>query len=137
MEKYSAFRDPGTGIQPFLPPVPPVGSGILVKVALPFGYVIGALRTLLLLALFMIYIALVRGVCLVFFPLPPLYRIVTGLLTSMISRLVLLLVGVWWIPVELVTRKRGQVLLVYLLCLLGTTLKELQEGGAKQRIMES
>lgn len=50
-------------------------------------------------------------------PVPPLYRLVTGLLTSVISRLILLLVGVWWIPVELVTRKRGQAYTLPVFCL--------------------
>ena len=55
-------------------------------------------------------------------PVPPLYRLVTGLITLIFSRLVLLLVGIWWIPVELVTRKRGQVVL-YLICLFKTNLQ--------------
>lgn len=99
---------------------------MLARAALPFGYVLAAFKSVLLLALYLLYVALVRGVCLVFvswpsstqqplvltygcqIPVPPLYRLVAGLLTSAISRLVLLLVGLWWIPVELVARKRGQ-----------------------------
>jgi hypothetical protein len=50
--------------QPFLTPVPPIGSGLLVKIALPFRYIIGVLRTVLILALSLIYVVLVRGVCL-------------------------------------------------------------------------
>jgi hypothetical protein len=50
--------------QPFLTPVPPIGSEILAKIALPFGYIIGSLRTVLILALGLAYVALVRGVCL-------------------------------------------------------------------------
>ncbi|TFY83827.1 hypothetical protein EWM64_g190 [Hericium alpestre] len=57
MEKYSAYRDPGTGIQ---------------------------------------------------YPIPPLYRIVTHLFTAILSRSALLFLGLWWIPVESVTRKRGR-----------------------------
>jgi hypothetical protein len=49
--------------QPFLTPVPPIGSGLLVKIALPFRYIIGVLRTVLILALSLIYVVLVRGVC--------------------------------------------------------------------------
>lgn len=39
-------------------------------------------------------------------PIPPIRRTVTYILTALISRLTLLVVGVWWIPVEHVTRKR-------------------------------
>ncbi|KZP32857.1 hypothetical protein FIBSPDRAFT_774026 [Athelia psychrophila] len=108
MEKFSAFRDPGTGIQPFLTPVPPKASDILDKVALPFGYLLAALRTVFILILALLYVTLVQGVCLLLAPIPPLYRIITGILTSFVSRFILLLVGVWWIPVEVVTRKRGR-----------------------------
>jgi hypothetical protein len=50
--------------QPFLTPVPPIESEVLAKIALPFGYIIGSLRTVLILALGLAYVALVRGVCL-------------------------------------------------------------------------
>ncbi|CAL1701382.1 unnamed protein product [Somion occarium] len=108
MEKFSAFRDPGTGIQPFLTPVPPVGSNILANVLLPFGYVVGILRITLILALAAIYAILVQGVCLILTPVPPLYRAVSYVITALLARLVLLLVGLWWIPVEQVTRKRAR-----------------------------
>jgi hypothetical protein len=52
--------------QPFLTPVPPIGSGVLAKVAIPFGYIIGASRAVLVLALGLLYVTLVRGVCLAF-----------------------------------------------------------------------
>jgi hypothetical protein len=50
--------------QPFLTPVPPIGSEILAKIAFPFGYIIGSLRTVLILALGLAYVALVQCVCL-------------------------------------------------------------------------
>jgi len=53
-----------------------------------------------------VYLVLVRGICVVFIPVPPLYRFLTRVFTSVIARLVLLLIGLVWIPVELVTRKR-------------------------------
>ncbi|KAH9938565.1 uncharacterized protein B0H18DRAFT_1091228 [Fomitopsis serialis] len=98
MEKFSAFRDPGTGIQPFLKPVPPTGSETLTAIALPFGYVVGTVRTLLVLISGVLYVVLVEGVCLALKPVPPLHRIVT----------LLLILGLPWIPVEMVTRKRGR-----------------------------
>ncbi|TFY59808.1 hypothetical protein EVJ58_g5549 [Rhodofomes roseus] len=108
MEKFSAFRDPGTGIQPFLKPVPPTDSETLTAIALAFGYVIGAVRTLLVLVLGGLYVVLVEGVCAALKPVPPLHRIVTGLSTAILARLVLLILGLPWIPVESVTRKRGR-----------------------------
>ncbi|GJE84450.1 hypothetical protein PsYK624_005260 [Phanerochaete sordida] len=107
MEKFSAFRDPGTGIQPFLTPVPPVSADILATALLPVGYALGLIRTALVLALGLLYALLVGGVCTLLTPVPPLYRAVSHALTAVIARSVLLLVGVWWIPVEVVTRKRA------------------------------
>ncbi|KAI0638280.1 hypothetical protein C8Q77DRAFT_1242705 [Trametes polyzona] len=108
MEKFSAFRDPGTGIQPFLRPVPPSGSELLATAISPLGYALGAVKTILVLALALVYAVLVQGLCLVFLPIPPLHRAVTRVLTAVLSRLALLLVGLYWIPVEVVQRKRGR-----------------------------
>jgi len=108
MEKFSAFRDPGTGIQPFLKPVPPTGSETLTTIALPFGYVVGTVRTLLVLISGVLYVVLVEGACLALKPVPPLHRIVTRLFTALIARTVLLILGLPWIPVETVSRKRGR-----------------------------
>ncbi|KAL0949722.1 hypothetical protein HGRIS_009762 [Hohenbuehelia grisea] len=108
MEKFSAYRDPGTGIQPFLNPVPPIGSDALATVALPFGYALAVIRTVLVVALSLLYVVLVNGLCLVFLPVPPLYRLFTRILTAVITRTILFIVGLFWIPVEIVTRKRGK-----------------------------
>ncbi|KAI0776019.1 hypothetical protein BD413DRAFT_469414 [Trametes elegans] len=109
MEKFSAFRDPGTGIQPFLRPIPPSGSEVLVAVLSPLAYAVGAVKTVLILALVLAYAVVVQGICLVFIPIPPLYRSVTYVLTAVLSRLALLLVGLYWIPVEVVQKKRGRI----------------------------
>ncbi|EKM59393.1 uncharacterized protein PHACADRAFT_114068 [Phanerochaete carnosa HHB-10118-sp] len=106
MEKFSAFRDPGTGIQPFLTPIPPVNSDVLATALLPVGYLLGVIRTALIAVLGVLYALLVSGVCAVLIIVPPLHRAATYILTAFITRLVLLLVGVWWIPVGVVTRKR-------------------------------
>ncbi|KAH9846943.1 hypothetical protein C2E23DRAFT_850603 [Lenzites betulinus] len=108
MEKFSAFRDPGTGIQPFLRPVPPSGSEVLATVISPLGYVLGLVKTVLLLGLALVYAVLVQGLCLILTPVPPLHRAVTFIFTAFLSRLALLLTGVYWIPVEVVQRKRGR-----------------------------
>ncbi|KAI0335559.1 hypothetical protein GY45DRAFT_1267780 [Cubamyces sp. BRFM 1775] len=108
MEKFSAYRDPGTGIQPFLRPIPPSGSEWIATAISPLRYAIGATKTVLLLALALVYLVVVQGVCLLFSPIPPLYRSVTRLFTALLSRFALLLVGLYWIPVEVVQRKRGR-----------------------------
>ncbi|KAG5644075.1 hypothetical protein DXG03_009165 [Asterophora parasitica] len=106
MEKFSAYRDPGTGIQPFLTPVPPLGSDLLAKATLPLRYVIGAVRTALVLVLLVLYVALVPGFCIIFTPIPPLYRVFSGGFTALLSRAVLLVLGFFWITPEHVRRKR-------------------------------
>ncbi|KAI9000919.1 hypothetical protein BD414DRAFT_473089 [Trametes punicea] len=108
MEKFSAFRDPGTGIQPFLRPIPPSGSEWLAAAVSPIGYALGAVKTVLVLALALLYVVLVQGVCLLFLPVPSLHKAVTYVLTAVLSRLALLLVGLYWIPVEAVQRRRGR-----------------------------
>ncbi|OSD04340.1 hypothetical protein PYCCODRAFT_1466301 [Trametes coccinea BRFM310] len=108
MEKFSAFRDPGTGIQPFLRPIPASGSEWVVSAISPITYALGAVRTALVLALALIYAVLVQGVCLLLLPIPPLHRVITYTFTALLSRLALLLVGLYWIPVEVVQRKRGR-----------------------------
>lgn len=53
-------------IQPFLRPLPPAGSEALATILAPVGYALGAVKTVLVLALALVYFVLVRGVCLVF-----------------------------------------------------------------------
>jgi len=108
MEKFSAYRDPGTGIQPFLTPVPPVGSNLLANVTLPLRCILGFVRTVLVFVLLLTYVTLVEGLCLIFTPVPPLRRTISSLLTSALARAVLLVLGFFWIPVEQVTRKKGK-----------------------------
>lgn len=88
---FSLLQDPGTGIQvrllaslvrqklvrlsfviqPFLTPVPPVGSELLSNTTLPFRYIIGAVRTAIVLLLLPVYVALVPGLCLILVRLLP------------------------------------------------------------------
>ena len=113
--------------QPFLTPIPPLGSQlILAKVLLPLRYILATVRTLLVLLLALIYVVLVRGVCLILvklpisssfyhlliyitskLPIPPVYRLVEHLFTYIIGRSALFILGLLWISVEQVTRKRG------------------------------
>ncbi|KAJ7781341.1 hypothetical protein B0H16DRAFT_1658949 [Mycena metata] len=107
MEKYSAYRDPGTGVQPFLPLVPPP-SDLLAKLSVPLALLVGVVRTALVLVLLLVYLILVRGVSIIFIPIPIVHRFVTRFFTALIARLALLCLGLFWISVDNVTRKRGR-----------------------------
>ncbi|KAF9006475.1 hypothetical protein BDQ17DRAFT_1302802 [Cyathus striatus] len=108
MEKFSAYRDPGTGIQPFLSPVPPLGSdSLLTNLSAPLRYPLAIIRTALILALTLLYI-LASTVSYVFAPFPPLRRLATRLILFFCGRTILFTLGLFWIPVENVTRKRGR-----------------------------
>lgn len=48
--------------QPFLTPVPPVGSDALASVLLPFGYAAAAARTAAIAILTLLYVLLVQGI---------------------------------------------------------------------------
>ncbi|KAJ6599158.1 hypothetical protein DFH09DRAFT_902285 [Mycena vulgaris] len=107
MEKYSAYRDPGTGVQPFLPLVPPPPH-FLAKLSLPLALLVGVVRTALVLVLLLAHLILVGGLSFIFIPVPPIHRRVTHILTAIIARLALLTLGLFWISVDNVTRKRGR-----------------------------
>ncbi|TDL29401.1 hypothetical protein BD410DRAFT_758222 [Rickenella mellea] len=108
MEKYSAFRDPGTGIQPFLTPVPPKQTLTILNIFQPVGIILGLARVILVLILTLVYTLTVHGVFFIFTPVPPLYRFATRFATAVVTRLVLLVSGFWWIHVESANRKRGR-----------------------------
>ncbi|KAF7352871.1 hypothetical protein MVEN_01254200 [Mycena venus] len=106
MEKYSAYRDPGTGVQPFLPLVPPP-SNLLVKLSVPLAFLVGGARTVLVLVLLVVHLILVQVVSVIFIPVPFFHRFVTHIFTAFTARLSLVVLGVYWISVDNVTRKRG------------------------------
>ncbi|THV08654.1 hypothetical protein K435DRAFT_641943 [Dendrothele bispora CBS 962.96] len=110
MEKFSAYRDPGTGIQPFLTPIPPPNPNgkVFSTLLLPLGYIIGVARSTLIMFFLVAYVVIVHGVFSVFLLLPPIHRIATGVVTSILCRSVLFLLGLFWIPVEIVSRKRSR-----------------------------
>ncbi|KIM46284.1 hypothetical protein M413DRAFT_65627 [Hebeloma cylindrosporum] len=108
MEKFSAYRDPGTGIQPFLTPVPPLGSEFLARVTLPIRYALGFVRTIVILFIALVYVLLVRGLCLVLFPIPSLFNWVEHIFTFILGRSVLFILGIFWISPEQFNRKRGR-----------------------------
>lgn len=103
MEKFSAYRDPGTGIQPFLTPVSPHS---LSNVFLPLRVIIGILRSTLILVLFLLYLLLVPPLSFLLAPIPLLSNVIEHLLTFVIGRTILLIIGLFRIPVLPATRKR-------------------------------
>ncbi|KAJ3776589.1 hypothetical protein FB446DRAFT_817321 [Lentinula raphanica] len=102
MEKYSAYRDPGTGIQPFLTPVPSPGShsAILSIALLPLQYVVALLRLILIFLLAILYVF----AAVILAAIPSLKRVIS----SAIVRVILLCLGFFWISPEIVSKKRGR-----------------------------
>ncbi|KAJ7638723.1 hypothetical protein FB45DRAFT_1133029 [Roridomyces roridus] len=92
MEKYSAYRDPGTGVQ----------------LASPFTWLVGTFRTALLFVILALHLLLVDGVSLIFIPIPVLHRFITRIFTFLTARLALFSLGILWVSVDNVTRKRGR-----------------------------
>ncbi|KAF9075938.1 hypothetical protein BDP27DRAFT_1314760 [Rhodocollybia butyracea] len=111
MEKFSAYRDPGTGIQPFLTPVPPPSSHstVLSTALLPIRYIIGLIRLTIVLLLTVCYVLITKGVCSILVVVPPLQRVTVSFTTSVIARAVLFCLGFIWIPTEIVSKKRGRI----------------------------
>ncbi|KAH7887836.1 hypothetical protein F5I97DRAFT_1863189 [Phlebopus sp. FC_14] len=107
MEKFSAYRDPGTGIQPFLPPVPPSENDLFVTLLMPVRGVLAMVRTALVAAIAFIHV-LLHALYEFFIPIPSLRCRIGGGSTMLLSRLALYVLGFIWIPEEVVTRKRGQ-----------------------------
>jgi hypothetical protein len=49
--------------QPFLTPVPPLGSNTVAKIAFPLLYALGVIRTTVIVAIATLYLVLVSGLC--------------------------------------------------------------------------
>jgi hypothetical protein len=112
-------------LKPFLTPVSASGSELAQKALLPLGVVIGVARVLAVVVVGLFYFLLdsALSVFLVSSPLdalqrngltpsyqaiPPI-RIVKRLFATVFARLILFALGFWWIPVEVVNKKRGYV----------------------------
>ncbi|KAL4081791.1 hypothetical protein V8B97DRAFT_1863355 [Scleroderma yunnanense] len=108
MEKFSAFRDPGTGIQPFLPPVPPLENDPFVAILLPIRSILFILRTFVVVVIAVLYYGLHYGLCTLLIPIPLLRRLAEGLCTRLLARLALYILGFAHVHEEIVTRKRGK-----------------------------
>ncbi|KAF8558875.1 hypothetical protein OG21DRAFT_1432625 [Imleria badia] len=107
MEKFSAFRDPGTGIQPFLPPVPSSENDIFLSPLAPVRVTLAVLRTLVVIVIAVLHFILINALCTLLIPVPPFHRLIEGASTITLSRLTLYVLGFLWIPEEQVARKRG------------------------------
>ncbi|KAH6915003.1 hypothetical protein BKA70DRAFT_1383184 [Coprinopsis sp. MPI-PUGE-AT-0042] len=107
MEKFSAYRDAGTGIQPFLTPLAAGGADILATASLTIRYPLAVIRTALVVAISLLYLVLVQGVCQLLVPISPVYDAICHLITAIVGRSALFVLGFFWIPVTYVSRKRA------------------------------
>ncbi|KAI9261589.1 hypothetical protein BDA99DRAFT_439045 [Phascolomyces articulosus] len=110
MEKYSRWRDAGTGIQPFLPPVPPrTESSLLSTLSNAVHYIVGPIQGLVKLALVLVLsllyflISKVIGTIMV----GPLQRIWARLWSTIFLRMILFVSGFFFIKTETISLRRG------------------------------
>ncbi|KAG1833035.1 hypothetical protein EV424DRAFT_1366800 [Suillus variegatus] len=109
MEKFSSFRDPGTGIQPFLAPVPPQERDLFVTILTPIRAVVAVTRTVVIIVLISIHFVLVHVIGFICRPVPPLQDVISWLGTVLLARLALYVMGFWSVSTELIVRKRGKI----------------------------
>ncbi|KAK3811457.1 MAG: hypothetical protein J3R72DRAFT_463406 [Linnemannia gamsii] len=112
MEKFSRWRDQGTGIQPFLPPVPanadhsPIQK-VFTAVLMIIKPVTGIVK-LILVGILSLAFVLLETVGLIFTPVAPLHRLYHRLISTVFIRAILILLGFFWIKNETVTLRRGR-----------------------------
>ncbi|KAI7895003.1 uncharacterized protein EV154DRAFT_496683 [Mucor mucedo] len=113
MEKYSRWRDAGTGIQPFLPPVPPrTDSSILVTLSNVIHIVVGPIQAIVKITL----ISIVSAVYFLFVPvfgalltpIAPLKRLWTRVFSAILLRLVLFIAGFFHIKTETLSIRKSR-----------------------------
>jgi 1-acylglycerol-3-phosphate O-acyltransferase len=95
MEKFTKFRDPGTGIAPFLPIAPGSRTPFIVPVELALCIVRVPL-IFLLLGLEAVFVEVVGEMC-----LRSTAPVVQAWLRWLFLRSILLLCGVWWVDEQL------------------------------------
>ncbi|KAL9550924.1 hypothetical protein MBANPS3_004498 [Mucor bainieri] len=113
MEKYSRWRDASTGIQPFLPPVPPrTDSSLLITLSNVIHIIVGPIQGIVKLVLIglvaLLYIVFVPVLGTVLTPIAPLKRVWTRLFSSIFIRLVLFLSGFFHIKTETVSIRKSR-----------------------------
>ncbi|KAK4699285.1 hypothetical protein P7C70_g6981, partial [Phenoliferia sp. Uapishka_3] len=109
MEKFSKWRDAGTGIAPFITPLPTTTSVTpfpIRLVATPLSWILGGARTAAVVLLLIVHFLLVEVLLKLCLVIPPVHDICARILTTVLIRLVLLLLGFVSIPVEEVSLKR-------------------------------
>ncbi|KAG0077125.1 hypothetical protein BGZ90_007672 [Linnemannia elongata] len=112
MEKFSRWRDQGTGIQPFLPPVPanadhsPIQK-VFTAVLMIIKPVTGVVK-LIFVSILLLAFLLLETVGLLFKPVAPLHKIYHRLVSAIFIRAILVLLGFFWIKNETVTLRRGR-----------------------------
>ncbi|GAA5962099.1 hypothetical protein JCM3765_005520 [Sporobolomyces pararoseus] len=105
MEKYSKWRDPSTGVAPFLYPLSPASTDlslppVLKLLTVPLSSILGAVRTLLVLLLLLAQTVLVEGILPLFLVYPPVYYLLSRACNASISRTILFVLGIANISVE-------------------------------------
>ncbi|KAF8605285.1 hypothetical protein BDV93DRAFT_55983 [Ceratobasidium sp. AG-I] len=109
MEKFSAWRDPGTGVQPFLTPVPPQAVRSAADYALiVVGGILGLVRCAVVLVFGLLF-GVLYGVCLLLSPIPPLHRMISWLSVAIFGRVLLFSLGFWSISTHITARKARRV----------------------------
>ncbi|KAI8083058.1 uncharacterized protein BX664DRAFT_339724 [Halteromyces radiatus] len=113
MEKYSRWRDPGTGIQPFLPPVPPrTENSLLLSLSNVIHYIVGPIQGIIKFTLVtivaLLYLILVPLLGTLLIPLKPLQRVWKRIFTSVCLRLILFFMGFFYFKSEPVSIRKGR-----------------------------
>ncbi|KAG1440174.1 hypothetical protein G6F56_012024 [Rhizopus delemar] len=113
MEKYSRWRDAGTGIQPFLPPVPPrTDSSFFViltnGVHTISGSAQGLVKIPIILSLGLFYLLFVPILGTLLTPIKPLKRLWQTLFSTTLIRLILFFMGFFHIKTETVSIRKSR-----------------------------
>ncbi|CAM0142460.1 unnamed protein product [Umbelopsis sp. WA50703] len=113
MEKYSRWRDAGTGIQPFLPPVPPRSDSTALTLAtnafrLLVGPALAIVRLAVEVLVFGLYVLFIQGIGGMLAFVPPLQRPWNRFWTTILARIALLVMGFYYIRSDCVSVRRGR-----------------------------
>ncbi|CAG8457179.1 1029_t:CDS:10 [Ambispora leptoticha] len=114
MEKYSRWRDSGTGIQPFLPPVPSRQESNLFEaigkiLSFLIKPVLGLAKFLLVILAALLLFLIVDVLGLLLIKVKMVYRVYHYLFTCLLARIALFFMGFYWIRTERVSLRRGRV----------------------------
>lgn len=124
----NAPQDPGSGVAPFVLPIPVTTASLappLKLLAYAFAYLLASIRTFVVVLLLLLQFTLVEvllkicvsdvsivlsrrllRILLTQLVVPPLYVLLARIVTAVLTRTALLMMGYWWIAPEDVTLKR-------------------------------